>query len=729
MLEGARRILIRQRFFSLAAWRGWSKSWPGLLGVALACEAGIILFQTFTALPSPTPAWVLLLISLALLLLGNGKALLPTVFALGFLSAGWQARDYVSQVVPAGQQVTVEGRIEGMPRESLREWRFQLAPVRIAGKGQSLPLPPLLELHGNLPEPPVPGQRWQLHVRTEPLSSLRRSPFKDLPRERFWQGILGAGKIQSAELLASPWNPMDWLAQARARIVQASNEALPRIGAGYIQALTVGIGTQLPANLWQIYRDTGTAHLLVISGSHVAVVTGFFLVLWRWAWRRIPSLARRWPAQQSAWLAAIPVAWLYAYLAGMQSPGERAAWMITVASLAALLGRRHGIWSALAFTAAIMAVLDPGQVIDLGYWLSILAVAILISLGAGEGHWRQAVAAQWRVSLLLLPLIAYLFGNLSLISPLANILVIPLIELIAVPIALLGAVAALLDWELLYRILFRLVALEMSAVTALLDGLRQLPHALVSVASGRLWAALAASLAFSLLLLPKFWPGRSLAYLGFVPLLAPGVSGGDDFRLQELPVGSGMALFWQQGQQTGLYTANLWNKDSQRALPGELAARLQKTGSSKLDIWVLGDLSHPQPLPQSQRILLPPGSRWPELRSSPESCAGAQIAGAQSPAFAPVQTCVLWLDQGRVLILGDLDEPTLGKFLLPQHRGAPKVIFAPASLDVWQRHDLLQAYPFASIRYVGEGKGNWNWAQGKLQMAARNGLRPYWELS
>jgi len=696
--------------------------------MALALEAGILIFQFFSRLPPWWPAFGLLVFFLVLAWRWR-LALLPATAALAFLVADLEANALLQRVLPAGQSYTVTGRVEGIPQEARGQWRLHLAPERLQAAGQRLRPPPLIEVHGPMPEVPVTGQRWQIELRSEPLHSLRQSSFIDLPRSRFWQGVLGAGKIVAATPLPlSSFDPLDLLAQWRMQVVQASNAALPREWAGYLQALTVGIGNQLSPSTWQIYRDTGTAHLLVISGSHVAVVTGFFLWFWRALWRRIPALVRRWPAQQAALLAAIPVAWIYAYLAGLQSPGERAAWMISAASVAALLGRRHAVWSGLAFSAAMMALLDPGQVVDLGYWLSILAVAILISLGVEEGRWRQALAAQWRVSILLLPLLAYLFGNISLISPLANLLVIPLIELLAVPVALLGAAFALLDMEQAYRLLFRLVALEMQGVTWVLDWLRHWPAAMLTVTPGRLVAALAASLAFSLLLLPRHWPGRKLAYLGFVPLLAPGASGDGGFRAEELAVGKGMAIFWQDGGHTGLYTANLWHRPDQRALGSQLAARLQKAGSSRLDVWVLGDLSLPKPAPAAATTLLPSGNRLPELGRPVATCDGRKVPGGQSLQFAKLQPCALGLDGGRVLLLGDMDDPTLAAFLRPADRGAPRVIFAPYSWDPWQRHALLHAYPYASIRYVGEGGDPWRWSKGHLQLRDGGGGRPYWDL-
>jgi len=701
-----------------------------MLAVSLAILAGVAAFQLWRSLPPLAPAFVLFALGL-LLAWRLRPALLLSVAAAAFLWSDLQALKHLEAVLPAGKELEVIGRVDGFPRLQQREYRFLLAPSELRLDGRVLDHPPeLLEVHGSLPEPPVPAQAWRLRLRTESLAGLRQSPYLDLARQRFWDGVQGAGKILDAEPRpASSWSPLDFLAQLRQTILERSNAALSRSRAGYVQALSIGLGNQIPAEVWQWYRDTGTAHLLVISGSHVAVVTGMWVLLWRFLWRRTPWSAR-WPAQRVAILAGIPMAWIYAFIAGMQTPGERAAWMITVAALAALLGRRHSAWAGLAAAIAAMALANPGNVVDLGFWLSILAVAVLLLIGFEEGNWLRQLQGQWTISVALLPLIAALFGMVSLISPLANILVIPLVEVVAVPLTLLGAFFALVDWEWAYRLLFRLVALEMEGVSALLHGLLQIPWARVSTGQGRYWAIAAASLAFASFLLPPRWPHRWLGVLGFIPLLAPSPAV-EDLRLEEIPAGNGMAIFWQQGRQSGLYTANLWDKESQRTAAAGIDARLQRAGVARLSLWVRGDLSSPSKVPPATGIFLPPGTKDDvPVAGVPKHCLPeAAPSGLSFWQVATVQPCILALPRpAELLILGDLDDVALERLVHRKNLRGLRVILAPASLSAWQRQQLEGAAPQSSVRYLGDGGGKaWSYGGGRLKVAGDT-VRAYWQI-
>ncbi|WP_291511107.1 ComEC/Rec2 family competence protein [Acidithiobacillus sp.] len=723
-------IQSSQRAPSVRAGPLWAKTWPGMLAVSLAILAGVATFQFWRNLPPMAPAVVLF--GLGLLLAWRWRpALLLSIAAAAFLWSNLQALQRLEQVLPAGRDLEVVGRIDGFPQLQQREYRFRLAPSELRVDGRLVAHPPaLLELHGALPEPPVPAQAWRLRVRTESLASLRQSPYMDLARQRFWDGVQGTGKILHAELRPpSTGSPLDFLARMRQTILERSNAALSRSRAGYIQALSIGLGNQIPAEVWQWYRDTGTAHLLVISGSHVAVVTGMWVLFWRFLWRRTPWSAR-WPAQQVAILAGIPMAWIYAFIAGMQTPGERAAWMITVAALAALLGRRHSAWAGLAAAIAAMVLANPGNVVDLGFWLSILAVSVLLLIGFEEGNWRRQLESQWTISVALLPLIAALFGMVSLISPLANILVIPLVELLAVPLTLLGALFALFDFEWLYRLIFRLVALEMEGVSALLHALLQIPWARVSTGQGRYWAIAAATLAFATFLLPVRWPQRWIGVLGFVPLLVPSPAA-EGLRLEEIPAGSGMAVFWQQGRQSGLYTANLWDKESQRTAAAGIDARLQQAGVARLSLWVRGDLSSPSKTPPAARVFLPPGTRDPATPAAAADQCRPDRAPAQLSFWqvAAVQPCILALPRpAELLILGDLDDVGTERLLHRQNLRGLRVILAPATLSAWQRQRLEGAAPRSSIHYLGEGGGKvWSYGAGRLELSGGRG-RAYWQI-
>lgn len=719
---------------SVAKLMAGAKSWPSLPFVVLAAGLGLGFFQSFRQLPS---LWISLLVFLVTLpLIWKWRPMLLLAVAAAAFSWGvWQADLRLAVHWPRGQDFGVQGRIVSIPQLGGREYRFQLAPESWTENAPPGAHPVVLQIHGTLPEVPVIGQRWHLQVHSESLSSLPSSPFTDLARQRFWAGTGGVARIKDAQRLPrSFWNLTDQIAHAREAVLYASNMALDREASGFVQALSIGVGNQLPPEIWQIYRDTGTAHLLVISGSHVAVVAGLVLWLVQSLWRRIPGLVRRWPAQHAGIVASIPAAWAYASFAGMQIPGERAAWMITAAALAHLLGRSHQAWQGLALAALLIALINPGALVDVGFWLSLGAVAALVAVGYGAGGWRALLRSQWAVSIALMPLLAGLFGQVSLISPLANILVIPLVELLAVPLALLGALAALLDGELVSRILFHLVALQMDAVTALLKLLLTIPFAQVSTGTERTWALLAAVAGLSIFFLPAGWPGRPLALLGLVPLLIP-AGGSQDFQVWNLKAGQGMALFWQKGPQNGLFTANLWKAASRREAGQSITAVMRKRGLTQVDDWIRSDSSMPKPLMNARRQWWPIAAHhYPRGPVLARACAASNRTTVADMSFLHlanrVQPCMLsWGKGPDLLLLGDADAPTITRLAVEQKPVLRHVqmIFAAASLGQTERDMLLKSAPQALQIYGGESVyGTWIWRHDHF-VKARAPSPAYWQ--
>ncbi|WP_226818677.1 ComEC/Rec2 family competence protein [Acidithiobacillus montserratensis] len=715
-------------------WPG-TKSWPSLPLVVLAVGLGMGLFHCFRQLP---PLWIPLSLTFMWLpLVWKWRPALLMVLTTAAFSWGiWQAELRLAVHWPLARNFTVEGRIVSIPQLGGREYRFQLAPEHWLKHAPGGARPAILQVHGSLPELPVVGQRWHLQLRSEALSSLPGSPFTDLARQRFWAGIGGVARIENARLLApSFWSLGDHIAKARQAVLQATNMALDRESAGFVQALSVGVGNQLSPEIWNVYRDTGTAHLLVISGSHVAVVAGLFGWLLQWLWRRVPWLVMRWPAQTAGVLASIPAAWFYASFAGMQIPGERAAWMITAAAVSWLLGRSHRAWQGLALAGLLIVLFNPGAMVDVGFWLSLGAVAALIAVGYGAGGWRTLLRSQWAVFIALLPLLAALFGQISLVSPLANILVIPLVEMLAVPVALLGTLLALLDLELLSRVLFRVVALQMDGITALLKVLLEIPYAQLHTGTERIWAVLAAALGLSIFFLPSGWPGRSLAFLGLLPLLVP-AAGGSDFELHDLSAQSGMVLFWQKKQHSGIWTANLWKAGARREAGQALAAVLQKKGLDKVSDWVRTDTSTPLPIPAAGQQWGPVGARhYPQSPDPLGVCrggAGHALAGSVFVDLGKtVQPCILLWGKGPdLLILGDMDVNTLQRLASTRSSTLQRVqlVLAPDSLAEEERKLLASRMPHAVIHYAGKiPAGVWVWQNGHFRSAAV--LSPaYWQV-
>lgn len=334
--------------------------------------------------------------------------------------------------------------------------------------------------------------------------------------------------------------------------------AVSPAGAAVIPALVTGDRRGLDAPLWRLFRDMGTAHLLAISGLHLTLVTGMLWGLARWLlaplWWLLCPPARRWSLQQWAWAPALAGALGYAALAGFALPTQRA--LIMVAVLAACrLGRMRPAPSAVLGLALLVVLLvQPLAVLSAGLWLSFTAVAVILLLIDGT-RWPVMVT----LPILMAVLGAWLFGTWAWLSPLANLLLVPLFSALVVPASLLGA---LLDWPPV--LLAAATGVEAAALT--MEVLHRLPSPPLPPAPA--WAGLLLLVSTLLWLLPAWpWP-RWLLLLGVLPWLVPGADppGRGQVDLIVFEVGQGQALALRTQSHLVLY-------DLGPGWPGGSAAR------------------------------------------------------------------------------------------------------------------------------------------------------------
>lgn len=307
------------------------------------------------------------------------------------------------------------------------------------------------------------GDRVTLRGRLQPLPTegrngyrdvlLRRGIFAEMVNPRV--GVLG---LRPASLL------LRGLFALREHAYQVVQTLWPEPEAGFFAGVLLGMDNALAETVYRAFRETGTAHILVISGFNITIVAGLFLALFR----RVFSQGR-------AMLAAAIAVLAYALLVGADSAVLRAAVMALLSLWAHHLGRRsHGL-TALAFTAAIMAGVQPLLLWDVSFQLSFAATLGLLLFGDPlvEGFtrlaarclprpWPQRLAGPAGEFFLMtlaaqtttLPVMVVHFGQLSLISWVANPLILP----VQAPLMVLGGLAVLVG----------LVALPLARVSALL---------------------------------------------------------------------------------------------------------------------------------------------------------------------------------------------------------------------------------------------------------------------
>lgn len=335
------------------------------------------------------------------------------------------------------QRVLIEGRVEGLPEATDTGWRFKLSEARRQDTGE--PLPPI-RAHWYAGEQVNPGEYWIFDARLRrPRGMLNPGRF-DYEAWLYASGVGALASIHAGQPVDRPDHP--GLGPLRDHIRQRLDAVLTdRPGYSRLAALIVGDRSVLNKADWQVLQATGTSHLMVISGLHVGMFAAAIFALAALA-GRIGLLPLPWPR---LWLAA-PLAMLaaasYAGLAGFAVPTQRALLMVVLVLAARLAYSQPGPWLFWFAALCTVTLFNPAAPLLAGFWLSFMAVGLLILGMHGRlqqhGLWWRWGRAQWVVFVGLWPWLLLWGMPGSLMSPLINIMAIPWVSLLVVPAALLG---------------------------------------------------------------------------------------------------------------------------------------------------------------------------------------------------------------------------------------------------------------------------------------------------
>lgn len=543
-----------------------------------ALALGLLALRFLPALPS---AGMLLALAVVALMLLPFRTYPLAFFLFGLcwacVSAQWALDDRLRPPLD-GQTRWLEGRVSGLPQQTDSGVRFELSDSR--SRNARLPARIRLYWHGG---PPVrSGERWRLAVTLKRPSGLLNFHGVDHEAWLLAQRIGATGSVKDGERLAPARNA--WRDAVRQRLMAVDAQGRE---AG-LAALVLGDGSGLTADDWRVLQDTGTVHLLVISGQHIGLLAGLIYALVA-ALARYGCWPRTWPWLPWACGLAFTAALGYGLLAGFGVPVQRACVMVGLVLLWRLRFRHLGIWWPLLLAFNGVLILEPLASLQPGFWLSFAAVAVLgLTFGGRLGRWSAWQAwtrPQWLIAIGLFPVLLVLGLPISLSAPLANLFAVPWISLVVLPLALLGT--ALLAVPFVGAGLLWLAGGALDGLfnaLALLAG--QLPAWIPAEVPMGYW--LVSLVGAVLLLLPKGVPFRLLGWpmllLAVFPPREPVPHGQVD--VLQLDVGQGLALILRTRHHTLLYDAG------PRSGAVDLGARvvlpsLKRLGVGALDMMLL----------------------------------------------------------------------------------------------------------------------------------------------
>jgi competence protein ComEC len=562
---------------------------------ALSLLTGILLVQQLSSLPDFQ--W-LILVGMTAGIMAWLRYWRLFFFVTGLLWAMAFAMNRLSDRLPAdleGMDIQVTGMIASLPEQDERRVSFDFVVTNSVQK-----LPNKIRLSWYYPDQPVKaGQYWAFAVKLKrPHGSFNPNGY-DYERQLFIEGIGATGYIRSqTKPVLLGQNSVNNILIWRQTITDKLTALLATsLSLGLIKALTIGDGSVISATEWEVFRNTGTTHLVVISGSHIGLIAGlvYFIVLRLWSW----TGSLRWSPQHVAALTALCTGVFYAALAGFSVPTQRSAIMLAVAMLAIISQRNPRPFHTLAAALLAVLVIDPLAVLSAGFWLSFIAVCLIIYTIAGRlGKLNivwETLKLNGVMSLGLIPLTLLFFQQVSLISPVANAIAVPVISFLVVPLALL-AVGLMFISPTLAAGLFWLADKLLQGLWWLLQYLAKLPFATVNHAQPSWWALLFAVFSILILLAPKGFPARWLGLVLLLPLIftesqRPATG---DMKLTLLDVGQGLAVVMQTAEHYLVYdTGAKFSADSDQG-KNVLLPFLRQQGANKIDQLIIshGDNDH-----------------------------------------------------------------------------------------------------------------------------------------
>ena len=600
-----------------------------LNGLAVAWLGGVALHLQQRALWS-LEACVLAVVTGGLALLAVARW--PRAFVLGLLGAallafgasGWRASLRLAETLPAaleGQDVSVTGVITTLPQRSPAGLRFRFEVEAATLGGASVAVPELLAVgwykgqheDAAFSEPQAElraGQRWRFALRLrQPHGNLNPYGF-DYELSLFEQGVRATAYVRDVpppELLhRAAGHPVERLRQ---RVRDAIDASVPdRRAAGVLAALSVGDQGAIERDDWDLYRDTGIAHLVSISGLHITMFAWLAGALIAWLWRRNARAVLWWPTPLAARWGGLACAGAYAVFSGWGVPSQRTIWMLATVTLLQTVGVRWPWSVVLLLAAVVVTAIDPWALLQAGFWLSFVAVGLLMAssqqaptastTASDAPRWRRWAAAVWAVmrrdlrtqviaTIGLAPLTLVFFQQLSVVGFVANLVAIPLITLLITPLALLGVMLVPL-WTL--------GAWLIQQLNAVLGVLAQWPGAVWIAPVAPLWAQLAGLLGAVLLVLAVPWRARLLALPLLLPLAWPprDLPPTGAFDVIALDVGQGTAVLVRTREHVLVFDAGPQYSRESDAGQRVLLPLLRARGEMRLDRLVLShrDLDH-----------------------------------------------------------------------------------------------------------------------------------------
>ncbi len=495
-------------------------------------------------------AWSVTLLCVVAFVCRRGQLwLYSAFFVCAFAYANQAFDEHLNTVIPTdleGISLSVEGHVLGLPSEDKARIRFDFEISEFTQDSIKHRFPWLvgkkLKLSCYRCRLPIgAGQTWQFTVRLKRPRGFASWGAFDYEKFLFRHQIVGTGYVRAKEEHHLLSEPTTNLHRSRAKLRDAIAASSGDVGSAMLVSLSLGDRSGLSNEQRAVFQRTGVSHLFAISGLHVGLVfvlttTLVKLLLWPVA-RVFSSVPRQYLTLPPALLAALT----YAGLAGFSVSTQRAIVMLSVYVICKLSARQASLLQVLLIAITVLLLYDPFSILDSGFWLSCYAVLIIAIVSDSDKSLPLWRLQPW-LWLGMLPITALLFGQVSLISPVVNLAVVPIFCLLLIPALLVGLLFQLVGVSMFADLINQFLLTAFARVYDLLDFISAQNMAFVYTEALPPWQAILIGILVLLATRKLLVMVPAIALMALCAWPSPTTLQADEYQLTLLDVGQGLSM-------------------------------------------------------------------------------------------------------------------------------------------------------------------------------------------
>ncbi|WP_440682469.1 DNA internalization-related competence protein ComEC/Rec2 [Cysteiniphilum halobium] len=399
----------------------------------------------------------------------------------------------------------------------------------------------------------TPGSRWRLHVKLQTAKGFSNPGVFNYANWLKRQRVKAVGYVKTDE--KAQFRGIDYryfVERLRYKIERILQKTIKDTQSRALaSALLIGNKNELTPEDKRLFQQTGTSHLIAISGLHIGMIALFAFCLLRILWSCSVRLCQALPAQKAALIAAVVSAFGYSLLAGFAIPTQRAFIMVLVFSVGLFINRKVNSFYLLFLAGVIIVLWQPLSLFEPGFWLSFMAVFFLIVINRSLlslAKFKRYFLIQLLLMILLIPLTIFWFQGFSMVGVIANLIAIPWVSFLVVPSLFINLVLSFFGVDFWFISAYLIELLVLWLMLLPVDMLFFYWHSISML------AVISAVIGLTLLLFPLPWYLRLLSIVMFIPIFQKEhLPSGVAFKMTVLDVGQGLSVAIQTPETVVVY--------------------------------------------------------------------------------------------------------------------------------------------------------------------------------